>query len=193
LAGTGATGSQEPTDAALVQAAKAGEHGAFEQLLDRHEPRVLRVLRLLGVQAADREDVAQDVFVRIFRGLRGYRPGHDFGGWVYRISVNAAHDHRRRRHRLRQSEVSLGETPDESPALTSHPADPGDRLDRRRALERALGSLTERERAVFVLCELEGLSSKHVAQALGISSITVRRHLGRAKNRLQGLLAMVLE
>lgn len=185
----GQSDSSGPRDADLVGAAREGDERAFEMLLRRHEGRVLRVLRLLGVPHSDREDVAQEVFVRVFRHLAGFRAGHTFEGWLYRITVNAVHDQRRRHLRRNRREADweshAGDPADPAPG----PGEIADGRDRRRSLEVALTRLSERERAVFVLCEMEGLESGRVAAALGITSVTVRRHLGRARRRLQRLLA----
>ena len=180
-------GAPAPTDDDLVRAAAAGEDRAFELLLSRHEATVLRVLRLLGVAAADREDVAQEVFLRVFRYLGAFRPGRPFSGWIYRITVNASHDYHKRLGRRRRDEAEWREDLEETAA---HPDRPhGDRdFDLRRRLLAGLEVLTERERAVFVLCELEGLTTRDVARALGITRITVRRHLGRARRSLQAEL-----
>jgi len=174
----------EASDDALVAAALEGSARAFDALLTRHESRVLRILRLLGVPSRDREDVAQDVFIRVFRHLNGYQRGRSFAGWLYRVSVNASHDYRARTSRV------VGQEAPWADALEHH-ADPGaapDAGDTRRGLEAALGELSERERSVFVLRELEGLETAEIARALGITGITVRRHLGRARERLRGLL-----
>ena len=175
-----------PSDDDLVRAALDGEVRAFEVLVVRHEAAVLRVLRLLGIAAGDREDVAQDTFLRVFRHMRSYKPGRSFSGWLYRVTVNAAHDWRDRSQRLAREEVPWGEEAELAP-------DPGGSADPERAalakrLEAALELLSERERAVFVLKELEGLDTKAVGQALGITSITVRRHLTLARNRLRKAL-----
>lgn len=174
-----------PSDDQLVRAALGGEERSFELLLHRHEPVVLRVLRLLGVSAPDREDVAQEVFLRVFRYLGGFRPGRSFSGWIYRITVNAAHDHRERVGRRRREETPWTEDLGDGHGGVSAPGRRDDDLDLRRRLESALIVLSERERAVFVLCELEGLSTRDVARSLGITRITVRRHLGRARKSLQ--------
>jgi RNA polymerase sigma-70 factor (ECF subfamily) len=186
----GHPGVPESTDAELVAAAREGDERAFERLLVRHEARVLRVLRLLGVPSQDREDVAQEVFIRVFRHLAGFRPGFAFEGWIYRITVNAAHDHRANSSRRLRGHAEW-EAESRAPRVASG-GEAGElavRVDRRRELERALVGLTERERAVFVLCELEGLETRRVALALGITSITVRRHLGRARKRLTRVLS----
>lgn len=179
---------QDRRDASLARAACDGDARAFESLLDRHQGRVLRVLRYMGVRPEDRDDVAQDVFVRIFRHLPGYRPGRPFRSWVYRIAVNAAHDHRARAGRQPAS-TPVDALPEPIAGPASAPGADADRRALRAVLERAMDALTDRERAVFVLREIEGLDTPTVARALGITRITVRRHLGRARERLQREIA----
>ncbi len=177
--------SESVSDDDLATAARNGDVRAFEALIERHESRVLRILRLLGVRQGDREDVAQDVFIRVFRHLRGFRRGRSFSAWLYRIAVNASHDHRSRTARIRGGETAWEEGLEDAP--DGRPG-PGDRMTGRQdweRLENALNLLSERERAVFVLCELEELTSREVARSLGITAITVRRHLSRARRSLQ--------
>ncbi|HXV77177.1 MAG TPA: RNA polymerase sigma factor [Candidatus Polarisedimenticolaceae bacterium] len=175
-------------DRGLVVRALDGDPRAFEELLERHQARVLRVVRLLGVRPEDREDVAQEVFVRVFRYLNGYRTRHAFAGWIYRVTVNAVHDHRGRDYRRGREEVQWTPNLEDSPLAAQEPRGGDQDLILRRRLEQALGVLSERERAVFVLVELEGLTTADVARSLGITTITVRRHLGRARRSLQKTL-----
>ena len=178
----------EVTDAALVSAARAGDERAFEALLLRHEARVLRLLRLLGVPPDDRDDVAQEVFIRVFRHLGGFRTGRPFTAWIYRITVNAAHDQRNHARRVGRREQPWEPAHAESPDRRRGAEELIDLERRRQRLERTLERLSERERAVFVLCQLEELATREVARSLGISTITVRRHLSRARARLQEIL-----
>jgi RNA polymerase sigma-70 factor (ECF subfamily) len=173
-------------EVALIEAAREGDARAFERLLALHEARVYRVLRLLGVARADRDDVAQDAFLRIFRGLVRFTPGGRFDSWVYKIAVNAARDWREQADRRKRDEAPWeGDRDDFRPA-----AGPGaaEQLDLARRLEAALALLSHRERAVFVLVEMEGMERTDVARTLGITGITVRRHLSLAKERLRGAL-----
>ena len=164
-----------PDDAALAAAACAGDARAFESLVRRHESRVLRVLRLLGIRREEREDVAQEVFLRVFRHLGTFDRKRSFSSWIYRVSVNASHDWREgTTHHVELASV---------PEPATHPA-----TDLGRRLEAALASLTDREREVFVLKELEGLETEEVALSLGLTSVTVRRHLSLARARLKKLL-----
>ena len=175
----------EASDDSLIAAAREGNVRALEALLGRHEGMVLRVLRFLGIPRHDREDVAQEVFIRVFRHLDGFRRGRPFAGWVYRVTVNAAHDYRVRSARRSREEAPW--TDDLDRAAHSSGGSPereaSDSL--RLRLLAALETLSERERAVFVLKEVEGLDTSEVARALGITSITVRRHLGLARRRLR--------
>ncbi len=175
----------EVGDDSLVAAARGGDVRALDALLRRNERTVLRVLTLLGVPRQDREDVAQEVFLRVFRHLDTYRPGRPFSGWLYRVTVNAAHDYRIRTLRVRRGEVPWSPEADDAPDLDPRADDAAGRKHLLRRLEGALASLSERERAVFVLRELEGLETSEVARALGITGITVRRHLALARLRLR--------
>jgi len=178
---------QEGDERALIEAARDGDARAFEKLLALHQNRVYRVLRLLGVPRGDRDDVAQDTFLRIFRGLSGFTPGRRFDSWVYKISVNAAHDWREQSAKRSRDEAPWEAARDDE---TPHAA-PGaaERLELARRLEAALALLSERERAVFVLVEMEGIDRREVARTLGINGITVRRHLSNAKERLRRALS----
>ena len=179
-------GDPQGEELALIAAARDGDARAFERLLSLHEARVYRVLRLLGVAQADRDDVAQNTFLRIFRGLDGFTAGRRFDSWVYKIAVNAARDWRERSDRRRQDEAAWEPDRDEDHVQQGPGA--GERLELARRLEAALALLTDRERAVFVLVEMEEMDRAEVAKTLGITQITVRRHLSLAKDRLRDAL-----
>ncbi len=178
----------EPSDAELVAAALAGEVRAFEALLTRYEQKVVRVLRLLGVPTQERDDVAQEVFLRVFRHLDGFRRDRSFGGWIYRVTVNAARDFQGRASRRRLEEAPWSDEMREHPGTDGRVQEGSGEVDLALRLEVALESLSDRERAVFVLLELEGLEVADAARTLGITRITVRRHLGLARARLRTIL-----
>ena len=171
-----------------MRAALGGEVRAFEALLARHEQKVLRVLGLLGIPLQEREDVAQEVFLRVFRHLDGYQADRSFGGWIYRVTVNAARDFQERASRRRRDEVPWTEDLGERVGADTRASERSGERDLALRLEGALIALTERERAVFVLLEMEGLEVADVARILGITRITVRRHLGLARSRLRTVL-----
>lgn len=179
---------REPDDDRLVGAAQAGDVRAFEALLLRHEAKVLRVLRFLGVPSEDREDVAQEVFIRVFKHLGGVDRSRPFAAWIYRVTVNAAHDHRARAARREGGESPWSDEADRAAAPGENPEESAREKGLRDRLEAALTLLSERERVVFILKELEGLDTRSIAGALGVTQITVRRHLGLARGHLKTLL-----
>jgi RNA polymerase sigma-70 factor (ECF subfamily) len=184
----GAAEEGERVDQRLVVAARDGDERALEQLLRRHEAPVLRLVRLLGVSPADREDVGQEIFVRVFRHLDGFKLGRSFRGWLYRITVNAVHDHRHRMTRRASRESPWNERMEDTPDAADGPPELVEAQESRRMLEEALDGLSARERAVFVLVEMQGLERRAAARALGITAITVRRHLSRARASLRRIL-----
>ena len=184
----GAAEEDERVDQRLVAAARDGDERALEQLLRRHEAPVLRLVRLLGVGPADREDVGQEIFVRLFRHLDGFKLGRSFRGWLYRITVNAVHDHRHRMTRRASRESPWNERMEDTPDAADGPPELVEAQESRRMLEEALDGLSARERAVFVLVEMQGLERRAAARALGITAITVRRHLSRARASLRRIL-----
>ena len=179
----------ERIDQALIESARGGDDSALETLLQRHESGVLRLVRLLGVSPTDREDVAQEIFVRLFRHLHTFKLGRSFRGWLYRIAVNVVHDHRLRMAKRFHREAPWSDGLEALPDEAAGPGEWADAAQQRERLELALDGLSERERAVFVLVELSGLDRREAARSLGITSITVRRHLSRARSSLQKILA----
>lgn len=157
---------------------------AFSLLVERHQDRVYRlVLGVLG-HPEDARDVTQEAFVRAYRSLKSYRPDLSFLNWLLKIAVNAARDERARRQRRPRSGLEgLEEIPEARPAGAA--ADRAVLLGQVRA---ALAELSDREREVFVLRELEGLEVETVARLLELAPPTVRRHLARARLRLRELL-----
>lgn len=152
----------------------------FEALMRQHERLVLRTaLRLTG-SIEDARDVSQEVFLKLYRNLDKVRASGAISSWLYRVTVNACHDLRRRRR---------PETPvDEIHELRQSGADPQQQLaesERRRVLELSLRILPEKERAALVLRDLEGLSTEEVAHVLGSSEATVRSQISKARIKVK--------
>ncbi len=176
--------AEERGEADILRRAKAGEAGAFEALVIRHERIVFRTaLRLLGEREAAR-DAAQEVFLRLHKYLRGFDPERELRPWLYRMTVNASRDEARRRQGRQVSLEELSDGP-ELPELT-RPADADAQVElaeRRQIVGQALKILPEKERAALVLRDIEGLPTAEVAQILGSSEATVRSQIctGRVK------------
>ena len=155
---------------------KAGSLPAFEQLYETHGGRMKSVaMNLLG-SAADAEDAVQEAFLKVYRGAAGFRGGSSVSTWIYRILVNACYDLMRKGRRRPESplpaEIAL------SPAAEhDHPL--------RLSIEVALRRLDPKERAAFLLCEVEGFSHREAGEILDVKENTSRTLLFRAKRRLQ--------
>ncbi|HKY32365.1 MAG TPA: RNA polymerase sigma factor [Candidatus Polarisedimenticolia bacterium] len=178
----------------VIQRARQGEQAAFIEIMERFEGKALMIARGMGASSHDAEDIVQDVFIKLFRYIRSYRSGRSFINWFYRIVVNASRDHLRRMSRAGEpmAEEDIAESVDHSPASEAQVLSFGptavsghEASDAAEDLRRAMAGLSERERIVVILRDLQGLSAWEIARILRISPITVRRHASRAHERLR--------
>jgi RNA polymerase sigma-70 factor, ECF subfamily len=160
--------------------------------MERFEGKALMIARGMGASRHDAEDIVQDVFIKLFRYIRSYRSGHSFINWFYRIVVNATRDHLRRMARAGEpmADTDVVEVMEEATGgggVSFSPTTGSDQeaSDAAEDLRRAMAGLTERERVVVILRDLQGLSAWEIARILRISPITVRRHASRAHERLR--------
>ena len=179
-------------DEALVAAAQAGDQDALAALVHRYQTRIYNFALAMTGNAADAEDLAQETFIRAFRGLRRFRGDSSFRNWLYRIAANAAHT--LRGTRLRQSAV--WETRVEADEVAErHLAGGGDNVERqairRQAIDRALGALPVDLRTAVVLHDVEGLAYHEIAEAMDVPIGTVMSRIFRARRRLRPLLSEV--
>src|SRR5580693_3173856 len=145
-----------------VAAARAGDLEAFDLLMRQHERLVLATaLRLTG-NMEDAQDISQEVFLRLYKNLGKLQAANALPAWLYRVTVNACHDLRRRKPATAPEELAgrlIADSADPQASLTEE--------ERRRVLELGLRMLPEKERAALVLRDLEGLSTEEVARVLG--------------------------
>jgi len=170
-------------DSELLAGCRSGSLPAFERLYSVHGARMKSIaLNLLG-NVADAEDAVQEAFIKIYRGIGGFKGRSAFYTWIYRILVNACHDMRRKRQR-RQEQPELGIDPVglnfPAPCAVDHPL--------RLTLESHLARLNPRSRTVFLLFEVEGFKHREISQILKIPEGTSKNLLFEAKRELQRLL-----
>jgi RNA polymerase sigma-70 factor (ECF subfamily) len=187
-------------DRGLVARCRSGDPQAFARLVALHEGMVYNLAaRLLG-DDEEGKDVAQNVFLHVYRKLGQFEGRSSLKTWIYRITVNQCHNRRRwwrSRRRERQEpldEVATGpeaaRLADKSPR--SNPYAETHRRERARRVQEALLRLSFDHRAVLVLREIEGQSCEAIAQALGVATGTVKSRLSRAREALRRQLADVL-
>ena len=189
-------------DSELVARAKAGRLDAFEELTSRYEQRVYSLALRMLRQEQDAEDVTQQTFLSALENLDGFRGEASFGTWLLRIATHAALKVIRKRSGL--DTVSLEETTEEADSYQTvpHPEYIADwrqspeqlvtRNEIRRLLDEALAKLDSKHRTVFLLRDVEGLSVKETAEALGLSEANTKVRLLRARLQLRELLTRAL-
>lgn len=180
-------------DLALLRRAQTGEFAAFEGLVSRLQGRVYGVAYRIVGQAQDAEDVVQQTFLSLIENIDSFRGESAVATWVLRIATNYALKALRKRRGLPL--VSLDATDDDSLAAVPHPdyiarwRDPPDtllaRAELREHLDRAIAELDDKHRVVFVLRDIEGLSTRETADAVGISEANVKVRLLRARMQLR--------
>ena len=178
-------------DRAVVEDARAGDTGAFESLVLRYQARIVNYASAMVHDASVAEDVAQETFVRAWRGLERFRGESAFKTWLYKIATNVARTHLDRRGRQgRTTDRSLD---DEDAALQagdvpSSAPDAEASLVTREAIDRALGELPEELRTALLLRDVEGLDYKEIAGVTGAPMGTVESRIFRARRRMRTLL-----
>ena len=152
-----------------------------QRVFREHAPFVVRVVRRLGVAAKDVEDVAQEVFVVVHRKAETFNGQSSIRTWLFGIALRVASDHRRRAH-VRREHVGQ-----ELPVLVSEAGQPEAvrRRELREQLDRALDTLDDDKRAVFVMYEMEGIPMSEVAQTLGCPLFTAYSRLREARDRVR--------
>jgi len=178
---------ENDSTAVWLRRAKAGDAAAFEQIIVLHQRQVLMTsLRLLG-DLKDAQDAAQEVFLRLHKYLHRFQDGREFPPWLYRVTVNVCRDAQRKRQRtatlsldgLRES----GEMPE--PASSTDLEAELSLAEKRSFVAEALKRLPEKERAAVVLRDIEGLSTREVADILGSSEVTVRSQISSARMKMK--------
>jgi RNA polymerase sigma-70 factor (ECF subfamily) len=180
-------------DRALVEAAAAGSRDAFDELVRRHQAAMMTLVRVLMGGRGDAEDLAQEVFVRAWRSLRGFRGDSSFRTWLHRVAINVVRTSHAKQGRLRQlfaTGQDEGEAPFDPPAA-GEPIDAA--LARRQVIDRALASLPEELRVAVTLRDVQGLDYKEIAALLGVPIGTVESRIFRARQRLRPLLQVLME
>jgi RNA polymerase sigma-70 factor, ECF subfamily len=178
--------TEPPGDAVLVARAHAGDPAAARELVRRHLRVALAVARAILDDMADAEDACQDAFATVFEKLDRYDPAFAFRGWLLTIVRNRALGIRRRQ-RVRRAEV-LGTGAGEVDAPASAADDPRTALERaelRARIAAAMDVLSATQREVLLLHDVEGWRHGEIAAHIGVSPVTSRTHLFKARQRLR--------
>ena len=182
-------------DPALVKACQRGEPGALDTLIRATYADVYALCRRMLADPDEAADATQEVYLRVMRSVLGFRGESAFGTWLHRVTVNVCLTALRKRSKARAAGMVAGGTPFALPGddagLASTGSSPDDlavTADLAARSEAALAKLPEDARAVVVLRDIEGLSTKEVAELLGVTENVVKVRLHRAHARLRTLI-----
>ena len=170
---------------------------AFEELVTRYQGRLLAVLRHLVAKSEQAEDLAQEVFMRMYRARKRYKPQAKFSTWLFTIANNVARN--AKRSQARRHEVNVAGTPgdDDGPAAIDQmalaasglmPTRVLDRAERAEIVRLAIDALNERQRMAMLLSKFEGMSYVEIGETMGLSMQATKSLLSRARENLRLIL-----
>jgi RNA polymerase sigma-70 factor (ECF subfamily) len=199
---TNLTAEQEAVleDHRLISSLQAGDEIAYEQLIERFQSPVYNLANRLLNDQADASDVAQEVFLKIFRNVGSFRGDSSLRTWVYRIAVNESHNRRRWLFRHRRGETGIEDNFEDSESREKPLMDSGEtpfdftvNREAQVLLEDALAAINPVFRAAMVLREIEDMSYEEIADILQVSIGTVKSRIVRGREALRRNLASRLD
>ncbi|MGA1994935.1 MAG: sigma-70 family RNA polymerase sigma factor [Bryobacteraceae bacterium] len=175
-------------DFELIARAQQGDAAAFNEIVSVYRKRILGTITRLIARTEDVEDVAQEVFVRLYFSLDQLRTPKVFEPWLYRLTVNAAYDYlrkQRRRHEFRMSDLSEQQVM-LADAAAGGKADQEEQQKKRirEAVDSMLGAVSEADRILLMLKEVEGLSLKELEKIYKVNENALKVRLFRARQRV---------
>ncbi len=199
----GVQGASVDPDVALMLALKDGNEAAFAELIGRHQVRVVSLIYRFVGDEAEAEDLAQEVFLRVYRMRDRYRPKARFSTWIYRIAANVSLNALRARSRRRcvsmpmtfdNAETQEGQT---SSHVEDHRVDmpyaPMENRELRDQVHQAINQLPETQKVAVILNKYEGMSYDEIAAIMGCSMMAVKSLLARARNNLREQLEFYMQ
>jgi RNA polymerase sigma-70 factor (ECF subfamily) len=172
-----------PEDRELVARLRAGDADALRIVVERYQQRIFALIYGIVRDKHEVEDVAQEVFLKVFLRIRAFDERSQFYTWLYRVAANAAKDHVKKRSRRPAQAL-----PEEETGIPDSSRGPGERAEvqeNRVAVRQAIDALPPRYREVLALREIQGLSYNEIAAVLKLSIGTVESRLHRARARLK--------
>jgi RNA polymerase sigma-70 factor (ECF subfamily) len=181
-------------DRRLIRLAQAGDASAFRSLVERHQRRVFAIALGLVRDEQDAREIAQEAFLRVYKGLAQFHGGSSFFTWLYRIVTNLSIDLMRKPSRREAElhfalEVDDGDSPLVPPASDADPFDVVRRGQLSLRIQNALEALPPYHRGVILMREVEGMSYEEMAEAMQVSKGTIMSRLFHARKKLQRALS----
>lgn len=174
----------------LVKLLKAGDSSAFKVLVTEYQQQVMQVCYGFVRNQEDAEDLAQEVFVEVYRSVNRFREEAKLSTWLYRIATTKSLDFIRKQNRQKRIQsakklIGLGEARDIATPGQAGPFKQLVQQEQQGAIQHALGKLPENQRIAFTLSKIEGLGYKEIAKVMGSTVSSVESLLHRAKKNLK--------
>ena len=185
-------------EAELVTELQGGSGAAFDWLVTHYSGPVYGLVAGMISEPSDAADITQDVFLKAFRGIRGFRRGSSLKTWLYRIAIREALNHRRWLWRHHREQDSIDAEPDNGHATLEIEDDRGTPFDQaashevQQAVQQALLKVPEVFRSAVILRDLEGMSYEEVAEVLSVTVGTVKSRILRGRRLLREILDPLL-
>jgi RNA polymerase sigma-70 factor (ECF subfamily) len=170
----------------LVELSKKGDEEAFGTLVNRYKKKVFNLAYSFTKDRETADDLAQEVFIKVYYALDKFRFQSGFGTWLYRIAVNHTKDHLRKRKKEKFISFDvLGREPSQADNEIQKKEKAQELADRKKLLYRAMKSLPEKHRVILTLRDIQGHSYEEIADILKLSQGTVDSRLHRARKMLR--------
>lgn len=185
--------SMEVVDRNLILSAKQGNVEAFEKLVQRYDRKVFSIASMYVQSAEDAKDIYQEVFIRVYKGIKKFEFRSEFTTWLYRITTNVCLTHRSKARKHAHSSIDDGHDEEEGHGARTMDALIDDRstdqtmvdAEITENVERALDALSPRQRMVFTLRHYEGHKLKDIASMMSCSEGTVKKYLFTATEKMR--------
>ncbi|HTK83187.1 MAG TPA: sigma-70 family RNA polymerase sigma factor [Bacteroidota bacterium] len=179
------------TDSDVIREAQRGNRAAFDELVYRYDKQVLSIAARYVNQADDAKDIYQEVFMRVYRGLKKFQARSEFSTWLYRITMNVCYTHgsRRQKHARHVQDRDIEGTDSEDHGalgVSEHGSDQHTlNMEISSRVQKALETLSAQQKLVFTLKHYEGYKLREIAVMADISEGTAKKHLFVATQRLR--------
>lgn len=189
-------------DVRLMLQVREDNAAAFEELVSRYQVRLVSIFENMVGRRSMAEDLAQEVFLRIYRARKRYTAGSRFSTWLYRIAHNVASNARRSLARRKEVNVVAVSDADLSSQPLTHmvkeasglmPTRQLDKVERAQIVRAAMESLNERQRMALLLSKFEGMSYEEIADAMELSVSAIKSLLSRARVNLKDILSPYIQ
>jgi RNA polymerase sigma-70 factor, ECF subfamily len=187
----------ETDDFTLIQAVQAGDHKSFESLVRRYQRQVASQIYLSLGNRDEVEDIAQEVFIRVYQSLHRFKFDGSFYSWIYRITLNLCIDEVRKRkiRKVLSLDFLTEDSLEKNKKVKGHhtPVETMLEEEKKKMIQSALGKLSLEYREVLILREYQDFSYNEIAEALGLTLEAVKSRIFRARTEMEKLLSHYFE